>query len=60
MHDCVDACVSAYLHVCASVRALVNVELMDITKQLAELHQNSYRKVLFPAELQLPLLMSIG
>ncbi len=46
--------------VCASVHDLVNVELMDITKQLAELHQNSYRKVLFPAEVQLPVLMSSG
>ncbi len=40
--------------------ALVDVELMDITEQLTELHQNKNMTLLISSEMQLPVLMSSG
>ncbi len=56
MRVCIRLCTCVHACICE----LVDVELMDITEQLAELHQKEHMKVLFPAELQLPVLMSSG
>ena len=58
----VSACVHASMCVCVCMCmcALLGVELMDITEQLAELHRQKYMKVMFSAEVQLLVLMSSG